>query len=487
MEKSIAIIECLFEETYGITEKDKENLKKFLDIFDSKMKLNMFKENYRNNEDTKKVIEDIDKKIDELQERLKEEPKELIFLLPTKEKLTKDILEETLQNLIDLKNSIINDKSEYLIAQEELINDKINKLIDECIQTTIIGQNRLLNFFGKPIASKNSSSEKYTYTLNEETINKVFKILSDKNNFDELKRELPIKEKKALLREEMYCYELVLATKEILNKYIINQSERDQIETDIQSLNEERNEFCKLLAENEELENTTNIFTKLFNKKKRHELPTKIYYRYDYYAFVDGNTPDELLANLRNLTHKKEEQLVILEEQAIQYMNEIKKQAPSLSHSEQTHTYLMETEKNKFESIVTKSDEELTNHIKTLRGELNSLPNHNAAIDYETSKNIMVLATEPERYECTPLISFYILKALIDCQTTELTNYKDRYNLEAIKLSQEKIITMINEKYSWQLVKLINIDEYIEESLANKYTRVKKKTDASTFTGPNVL
>ena len=101
---------------------------------------------------------------------------------------------------------------------------------------------------------------------------------------------------------------------------------------------------------------------------------------------------------------------------------------------------------------------------------LNLINNH-----YESCQNIisLYLDSNQERMGCTPLISFYILKALCDCEVSNDIDY-EKYETEETKFENNHLINEMNREYRQRLAELSNIDTIVEAKVINRYTKVRK-------------
>ena len=471
MEKSIQIIKYLFNEAHDITVKDLQNLSDTLNVMKIKIRLNMLGNTYKNNEQTKLILENIKEKKAEVIARIKALPDALVYIPTTKEDLNKEILNDIYNSLSELERDLLDGNNYIMNEKRDAYNEIINNLINDNVKKNQTDNGTLLEFFGEPIAWKNPDTEEREFTLNRQTLIEIFNILSNERICKGIINTLPVREQELKLRKELALYEIILKNKDILKQEINDNKELNNFDNKINALNEERNKIKYSLN----IKDKSNKI-RIFRKNKDKPFPLEIY--------LD------------------DEKIIIIEENANEFINKINSMIATINQKKLRFTLdafkdkpknidqLMENinsnniNNEDIEKLLNIEDIELENIIKELNNKLNNLSNYTVKDDvvilvtkyYESCLNIinLYLDTDQERLGCTPLISFYCLKALSDCETNDTMDY-DKYNTEEVMVENNHLVSEINREYCQRLAELSDIDNIIKTRLINCYPRIRKK------------
>lgn len=473
MEKLLKKIYYLFNETDKMTRKDENNLELVTALIDEKIKLDTFKEVYQADNETKSLLESINQKILEIETRIIEEQQKFNDAPISENNLNIDILNDILGSLITLKSDILTGNNSYI--KDYFINikdlEEFEELIDDCIETLIKDNDELITFFGEPIAWYNSDNLESKYILNKEVIRKIYKILSTRRLHEGIKQNLPIKAKKIKIQNNIIYYRIILTHKERINKYFNLSQEIMILKKEIQALTEEKNKINGILCYNSILENSSNLFDKLFKRKKLKTLPTKVHI---IDTVIESNNISGLLSKIEQTISERQN---TLEELEISRENILDKACSSkLENIMETCNYNFR-EREKVRALINSSDEEIEAKINKLNEKLNKLPKYTGkqdvidliTIDYDTCNNILSLEKSIPKNgnDCTPIISFYILKTLIECENIKMVNstnsFYESYNIELKKIEYQDLIKEANKEFRRRLEDFSNINKILEE------------------------
>ena len=472
MEKSMEVIKFLFRETGNLTIKDLQNLSDTLNVMKIKIRLDMLINAYDNNDETKLIREMVNEKIKEVKTRLDANSKIPVYVPIAKETLEKEVLKEIYASLISLRGDILNANNHIMNEKTTYYNDLMTDLINTNVKINQIDDDTLLNFFGGQVARKTPDNEEREFNLNSYVINQIFDILCNKRLYNGIIKNIPIKEQELAIKKEIKLYTIILKNKELLKEEVKALESVETIDTEIKTLEEAKGRINHSLVIDDIKKNN-----RRFRRTKIKTFPLEINLDDCIITITEVNAL-EIIAKIDDMIrNKKQEKLEFL----INYA----KDKDKLNNINQLMTDIINNNPNNkdIKELVNIQNKELENIIKELNNDLKSLPVYIGENDilnlinnhYESCQNIisLYLDSNQERMGCTPLISFYILKALCDCEVSNDIDY-EKYETEETKFENNHLINEMNREYRQRLAELSNIDTIVEAKVINRYTKVRK-------------
>ena len=117
MEKLFKTIDYLLNDvnSQNITPNDLNIIKNVLELSDTAININRFKDEYKNNAETTMLIEQINKTTEEIKQKITLKEQELDFLSINKGSLTLEILHNMLNSLLEIKKDIETQNNQIII------------------------------------------------------------------------------------------------------------------------------------------------------------------------------------------------------------------------------------------------------------------------------------------------------------------------------------------------------------------------------------